>query len=198
MRPGLLLIDNESPLRKTLADRFHKGGYRIFTASNMAEVEMTIHRKRIDVILLVLVTLKQEGIRILDRLRDLAPQSEVLLVNDPEQIALSIDAMKSGVFDDFLLPLDMHHLLERVGEAVRRKRSQTRKHISLKQRFNDMMMAVSFAEAGEPEAAQRFLDGSNKGNPSSFSKNERKQGSQTTTNQLRRKTDGKDKTTAGG
>jgi hypothetical protein len=41
----------------------------------------------------------------------------LITINYGDQIALSIEGMKLGIFDDFLMPLDLDSLISRIRES---------------------------------------------------------------------------------
>jgi len=81
----------------------------------------------------------------------------VITINSGDQISLSIEGMKLGVFDDFLMPLDLDSLISRIREAYQAKKDAEVVNPSLLQRCQDIMVAASFAEAGEAEMAKELL-----------------------------------------
>ena len=85
------------------------------------------------------------------------PAVQVITINSGDQISLSIEGMKLGVFDDFLMPLDLGSLISRIREAYQAKKDAEVVKPSLFQRCQDLMVAASFAEAGEAEMAKELL-----------------------------------------
>jgi hypothetical protein len=85
--------------------------------------------------------------------------------------------MKLGVFDDFLMPLDLDSLISRIREAYQAKKDAGVVKPSLFQRCQDLMVAASFAEAGEAEIAKELLTKGRKSKENiknSLHKNERR------------------------
>ncbi|MFH2133107.1 MAG: response regulator [bacterium] len=158
MSAGLLIIDRDSLLRSNLDHRLRIERYRIFTSDRPDEIMKMMRKKRIDVVLLNLVDLRNEGLRLLTQLKALRPLVEVILINQSSQIALSIEGMKRGAFDDFLLPFDMNQLLTRIQDAIALKKQRRSRRKTFREKIDDIMIAVSFAEAGEIETARQYLN----------------------------------------
>lgn len=158
MSAGALVIDHDSLLRSSLKDRLKQEGYRVFLSDQPAEVGRLIRRKRIDVVLLSLAGLKREGLMLLSLIKELRPWIQVILINRSEQIGFSIEGMNKGAFDDFLLPFNMNDLMVRLKDAVLQTQKQRGTKKSWRRKLDDMMIAVSFAEAGEVETARQYLD----------------------------------------
>jgi len=83
-----------------------------------------LERMDIDVVLLSLIMLKQNGLPILKWIKKKCHLTEVILINNSEKLSLSIEGMKLGAFADFLVPLDVNSLLAAVEEACQLKRGK--------------------------------------------------------------------------
>ncbi len=95
----------------------------------------------------------------LGALKRARPGVEVILLNAPGAVAISIAAMRAGASSELSAPLDVAALREAVGAALRRrgKRLGARRP-SLLERFQRAMTAATFAQAGEFETARQLLD----------------------------------------
>lgn len=123
MQVNLLIIESDNFFHKNLAHRLpDEKKWRILLAENRIEALKIVQRKNIDVVLLGLKDLKKEGLMILKELKQVRPRLEVITINRSEQIALSIEGMKLGTFDDFIVPLDLEALVRRIQEAYRKKK----------------------------------------------------------------------------
>ncbi|MBI5897086.1 MAG: hypothetical protein HZB24_14145 [Desulfobacterales bacterium] len=81
-------------------------------------------------VLLGLESLKREGIAILRMIRTRFPQVEVITINAGNQLDLSIEAMRLGAFDDFLIPFDLDGLMACVHKALKKTVTRPRKESS--------------------------------------------------------------------
>ncbi len=86
------------------------------------------------------------------------PALEVILLNLPGQVTISIAAMRAGASSELSAPFDLATLRGAVSAALRRRR----KHLgagrpSLLERFQRAMSAATFAQAGEFETAREIL-----------------------------------------
>ena len=93
---------------------------------------------------------------ILESIRRSRSKAEVILLNSSDQLPLSIEGMKLGAFNDYLIPLDFELFLSGIREAADKKRHAENK--SLIRRYQNVMAAVSFAEVGEHGMARQFLE----------------------------------------
>lgn len=158
MNIKLLIVEAGGFFRQRLDSRFQQEGFRIFFADRLADAKKILARKKIDVALLDLSGLKTEGLRILETIKGASASTEVITINNADQLALSIDGMKLGAFDDFLAPVDVQALIDRIKSAAGRKKKTERSMRSFFQKYQDAMAAAAFAEAGEAEEAKNFLE----------------------------------------
>lgn len=158
----LLIIETGSFFKQSLGARLEGEGFCLFSAERRADAKKIIGGKKIDVAILDLSGLKREGLQILETIKGLNASPEVITINNAEQMSLSIDGMKLGAFDDFLVPLDIRALIDRIRCAARQKEKAGRKRRTFFEKYQDAMAAAAFAEAGETEQAINFLDNSAK------------------------------------
>ena len=154
-----MIIEAGSFLRQSLNNRFQAEDFCFFFAERLADAKKIVRKKKIDVALVDLSGLKMEGLRILKSLKGQNASPEIITISNADQMALSIDGMKLGAFDDFLIPVDMQALMDRIrAAAADKKRGPAIQKRSLFQRYQDAMAAAAFAEAGEAKEAIAFLD----------------------------------------
>jgi len=174
MRIRLLLIETDYFFRTNLRNRLDNMDFQVFLADRPAEIKRMIKKKKIDVALLDLSGLKLEGLKILSLIKKLNPFTEVITLNGSGNMALSIDGMKRGAFDDLLIPVDINTLIERIKTAYAKKR-ENEKQAPLKG-YQKVMMAATFAEAGESDTAKALLNNRVKPKVDPNSKGERNGG----------------------
>jgi DNA-binding NtrC family response regulator len=130
MRVKLLLVETDHPFRHSLSRHLAEEGFTIFTAERPAEVKRLIKKQKIDVALLDLSGLKLEGVELLKQIKRLHPLTEVITLSTGDDMALAMDAMKLGAFDDLLIPVDIKNLVERVQSAKARKLANEKKFLT--------------------------------------------------------------------
>ena len=157
MGVNLLIIEMETFLQDHLSRHLASEDYLIFTARQKAETKRMIKKHNIDVVLVNLNDFQKESMVLIKMIKKMRPAVQVITINSGEQISLSIEGMKLGVFDDFLMPLDLDSLILRIQEAFQAKQAAEVVKPSLLQRCQDIMVAASFAEAGEADMAKQLL-----------------------------------------
>ncbi|MGM0453344.1 MAG: response regulator [Thermodesulfobacteriota bacterium] len=158
MKLTLLLIENETYFQQILGNRFQREGFTLLCARRLAEAKTLVARKKIDVALLDLSALKGEGLGILKAIKQSRPLMEIITINNSDHFGLSLDAMKLGAYDDFLIPIDINALMDRIKAAGSQKKQNERQRRSVFQVYQDVMAAAAFAEAGEAETAKTIAE----------------------------------------
>jgi len=120
----LLIIEPDHRFRLNLSQRLHMEGFEVSEITQPADIGHIIHEKDIDVVLLGLDGLGREGLALIRTIKVISPPTEIILINDALQMDLSIEGMKLGAFDDFLIPLDIDSLVIRIHEAAGRQRKK--------------------------------------------------------------------------
>ena len=152
-----MIIEMDTFLQGHLSRHFACEDYQIFAARQQTDTKRIIKRSNIDVVLLSLNDFQKESMALIKMIKKMRPAIQVITISSGEQISLSIEGMKLGVFDDFLIPLDLDSLISRIQEAFQAKKEAEVVKPSLLQRCRDIMVAASFAEAGESDMAQELL-----------------------------------------
>jgi DNA-binding NtrC family response regulator len=158
MSTRILVVESGSLFTNLLKQYETTREWQIYSAYTLKEIRKCLGRALIDVILLNLIELKRYGIVLLKKIRK--SSVPVITINSGNQLALSIEGMKLGAFDDFLMPLNLDALLEKIHEASKVKNKLNHRS-PLIERLQNTLIAATFAEAGETEIAKTFLKDNN-------------------------------------
>ncbi|MBW1642412.1 MAG: response regulator [Deltaproteobacteria bacterium] len=126
----LLMVESDNLFWSRLVERLRQERFHVYMtdADCRFEINEMLKKNKIDVVVIDLSELKREGLMILESIQQSQPMTEVILINSSDQISLSIEGMKLGAYNDFMLPLDMDYFLSGVREAVFKKKQQEKKH----------------------------------------------------------------------
>ena len=113
----ILLIEIQNSLRQNLSQHLRQEGYDVFIAGKKKEVVSLLSKKKFEVAILGLEGLKFDGLAILRMLRQRFPALKVLTINTAERFDFSLECMRLGAYDDFLIPFDLDALMESLSEA---------------------------------------------------------------------------------
>jgi two-component system NtrC family response regulator len=169
----ILLIDDETSLRRVVARVLEFEGYTVLQEGNAQRGLDTLRQHEAEV-LVILCDVKlpdAHGVELLPRLRALAPLAEVILLTAYGTIADGVRAMKDGAFDYLTKGDSDDQLLVIVERAMEKARLQRRvaeleKQVGAQHSFGSMIgtspalqRAKSLAERVAPTEAAVLLEG---------------------------------------
>ena len=137
MKPRILIIFQDSFFLETLAEKLGQRKMSVLTAdigNGILEIPSGTHA---DVVLLDARYRGKGTMQALSSVKREQPDAEIILISSPDNIALSMQGMREGASDDITVPFDIDDLVEKVREALTRKRTRSKtknKHSILKRR----------------------------------------------------------------
>ncbi|MCU0561692.1 MAG: response regulator [Desulfobacterales bacterium] len=112
----VLLIDDEERFVLNLAKLMRGRGFEVFTAfdgpSGVAAAEQGV-----DVVVLDVKMPGMGGVEALQRIKEAAPETEVLMLTGHADVETGIEAMRAGALDYLMKPCDIEDLVAKVREA---------------------------------------------------------------------------------
>lgn len=126
MKPNVLIVDGDYLTRRNISSILDQEGYCLYEAEDQEDARHIILSNKIDIALLDLRSLKSDALSLLQSIKDVHSDAEIILLTSSKQIALAIQGMKLGAFDDLLIPVDVQQLLSQVGAAWKNKRKKAR------------------------------------------------------------------------
>ena len=115
----ILIIEAENRFRKNLYQYLQAKGFRVDKVTQHDDVQAIMASEHIDTVLLGVDGLGRDGLALIRPIKNISPTTKIIIINDPNQMELSIEGMDQGAFDDFLIPLDIDLLVERIRESVK-------------------------------------------------------------------------------
>jgi nitrogen regulation protein NR(I) len=116
--PTLLIVDDESGIRYSLAQALASEELRVEAVGTGAEAIAAVRRAAPDAALLDVRLPDLSGLEVLDQLRELAPRLPIVMMTAFDASDTSIRAMKRGAFEVLIKPIDLDQLHDVVARAV--------------------------------------------------------------------------------
>jgi len=116
--PQILIVDDESPQRKLLADFIESLGYRSRAAASAEEALEIIRREPPDMVLLDVRLPGMSGIEALPEIRKTTAELPVLLITAYADLRQAVAAVKSGAADYLAKPVDLDELEAAISDAL--------------------------------------------------------------------------------
>ncbi|GAB4496629.1 MAG: sigma-54 dependent transcriptional regulator [Saprospiraceae bacterium] len=116
----ILIVDDETPIRRTLRDILEFEGYDVDEATDGLECISKVQKEKYDVVITDIKMPKMDGIEALERLQILSPETPVIMVSGHGTIDTAVEAVKKGAFDFISKPPDLNRMLITVRNALER------------------------------------------------------------------------------
>ena len=117
--PRILVVDDEARIREGCQLVLSDLGYEVAIAPDGEQGLRMIEEQHFDIILLDLMMPTISGFDVLARVRDIHPDTVVIVITGYATIEHSIEAMKKGAFDFIPKPFDPEQLRAVVAKAIK-------------------------------------------------------------------------------
>ncbi|MCB1211004.1 MAG: response regulator transcription factor [Verrucomicrobiales bacterium] len=159
--PTILVIEDDSAIRRGLSDALTFAGYEVLQAPDGLAGMEKAQRATFDLVLLDLVLPHHSGFEILTALRDHRPGTPVIILSARGEEPDRIKGLKLGADDYVVKPFSIRELLARVEAVLRRspERPDPLAKIPFPGGIADLeRMEVRYAEGGREELSEREAD----------------------------------------
>jgi two-component system nitrogen regulation response regulator NtrX len=150
MRESILIVDDESGVRASLAGILGDEGYAVQAVESGEACLLALEGKRYDLLLLDVWMPKMDGLETLSRVRTLDPDLPVVVISGHGNIETAVRAVRMGAQDFVEKPLSLEKTLLVVRNALRQRRLETENR-SLKEQVEQRHVMV-----GESAALDRL------------------------------------------
>jgi len=151
----VLIVEDERLIREVLSTELRKAGHHVVTASDGQEALQIIGT---DIFDLVITDLKMPGrlggMEILKAVKEISPETVVIVITAFATFAVGVEAMKLGAYDVFPKPFDNEHVVLKVRTALEAKRL-TAENLLLKRELKGQASFENFV--GTSEAMQKVF-----------------------------------------
>ena len=121
-RPSILVVDDDTEIRKTLSKILEREGYLVETAEN-GEQAIEASKKRFFNVALIDVRLPDmEGTELLDRLKRTEPRMAKIIITGYPSLKNAVVAVNRGADGYVLKPFDVGKLLMLIRKQLKKQR----------------------------------------------------------------------------
>ena len=114
----ILVIDDERSIRNSMKDILSFEGHEVSIAENGLEGLVAVKTNKPEVVFCDIKMPKMEGIEVLERIKEIAPETSVVMISGHGTIDTAIEAIKKGAYDFIEKPLDLNRILITIKNAT--------------------------------------------------------------------------------
>jgi DNA-binding NtrC family response regulator len=119
---SLLVVDDDAEFRSVVARRFQRRGCDVTNTGSPLEALQLGQERRFDVAILDIAMPEMDGVRLLERLKQVTPETQVIMLTGQGTIDTAIRAMKLGAYDYLTKPCELAELEVQVQRAYEKTR----------------------------------------------------------------------------
>jgi two-component system response regulator HydG len=117
-KPALLIVDDDKNNLLALEKVFLRENFRVFSASGGHEAISVARQNNIDVILTDLMMPGMDGLELLEAIKTISPDSEIVLMTAYGTVESAVLAMKNGAYDFVEKPVKRQTIVKTVKKAL--------------------------------------------------------------------------------
>ena len=123
----ILVVDDESSIRKTLKDILEFEKHKVELAPNGADALDLFREDEFDAVLLDIKMPEMDGLEVLEKMMQIR-EAPVIMISGHGTIETAVEAIKKGAYDFIVKPPDLNRLLITIRNAIEKKElvTQTR------------------------------------------------------------------------
>ncbi len=120
----ILVVDDDTNLRKTLADILRVKGYETVVAANGKEAISMAEHEMFSLALIDLMLPDMLGLEVMARIKAISPLTEAIILTGHASLDTAIEATAQGAFSYVLKPYQMDDLLQTIRHGIERQQAQ--------------------------------------------------------------------------
>ena len=159
----VLVVDDEPSNRASLEKIFQREGMRVLSADGAKSALDLVRTHRVHVVLTDLMMPGTSGLELLRALKQVAPDTEVVMMTAYGTVETAVQAMREGAYDFVEKPLKRMTIVKSVRKAAERQ-SLIAENLSLKR---ELSLLTRREIVGTSPALRRVLDVATQAAPSS-------------------------------
>ena len=115
----VLVVEDETNLRKVLATMLRRTGYEVVVAADGEEGLGAFQKSKIDIVITDLIMPKVGGMEVLKAINATAPEVPVIIITAHGTVDSAVEAIKLGAFDYITKPFDQAELQSVIAKAAK-------------------------------------------------------------------------------
>jgi len=125
MGSPILIVEDDTTIRETVAEVLEKQGHAVSQAETGAEALAQAQSRNYDLVLLDLRLPDMDGLEVMRALHELDDQTLVVIMTAFPEVRTAVSALKAGAYDYLNKPFDLDDLKSLVSRALETQRLRT-------------------------------------------------------------------------
>ena len=114
-------MEDQDNVRRVISTLLRRNGYSVSEASEGSEAITKLKRRKFDLVITDLRMEPVDGMEVLRRIKEISPETEVIVVTAFGTVAGGVEAMKLGAYDYIQKPVDNEEFLLIIQRAIEKK-----------------------------------------------------------------------------
>ncbi|MFZ4826296.1 MAG: response regulator transcription factor [Phototrophicaceae bacterium] len=128
----ILVVDDEGAIRYSVSKTLQRVGYHVSEAESGEKALEMMVQQEFDVILTDIRMPGIDGVELLRRIKEIAPDASVILMTGYASLSTAVEALRLGAHDYLIKPSSSQDIKHSVSEGLRRSRNLKRRRDLLK------------------------------------------------------------------
>ena len=116
---SILVVDDEPSIREFLQIMLAREGYEVSCAEDGREAITLFEKSPFDVVLADIRMPKTSGFEVLNRIKELSPETKVIMITAYASFESAVESMKEGAYDYIAKPFNVDEVKRTVSNALR-------------------------------------------------------------------------------
>ncbi|MBI4285024.1 MAG: response regulator [Chloroflexi bacterium] len=120
----ILIVDDEEAIRRLIAQRLEREGYRCHLAENVDQALAVLNNGAFDLAIMDIKMPGRTGLELLPLVKANYPDTAVIMLTAIADVTTAIDCMRQGAYDYLTKPFNLEAVSLSVGRALQMRRLQ--------------------------------------------------------------------------
>lgn len=116
---SILVIDDDKDVRWSLNNYLMNRNHQVYLATSGVEGLEILRREKVDIVITDIMMPGMDGFEVLQKVRDIAPQTDVMVITGVNETEHAFRALREGAFDFFTKPLQVENLSASLQRTLR-------------------------------------------------------------------------------
>lgn len=144
MNARILVVDDERAIRDLLSEALRDAGYEVLSAGGGDEASAILLEENVQIAICDIKMPGMDGLELLRHIRDVSPETVVILITAYASVETAVNALRSGAFDYLLKPLIFEDIIAKISRIdeylkVKRENQNLRQEVEAQYDFQNMI-----------------------------------------------------------